>query len=54
MSSGRPASISDKPPSTPFPHPGPYRFEITIDGDRKASVPLTVSQLPALPAGGSH
>ena len=38
----------------PFPHPGAYRFEITIDGDRKASVPLTVSQLPAPPAGGSN
>jgi len=38
----------------PFPHPGAYRFEITIDGDKKASVPLTVSQLPAPPAGGSN
>ena len=36
----------------PFPHPGAYRFEITIDGERKASVPLTVSQLPPPPAGG--
>lgn len=31
----------------PFPHPGPYRFEITVDGERKATVPLTVSQVPA-------
>src|SRR5438034_7183038 len=38
----------------PFPHAGAYRFEITIDGDRKASVPLTVSQLPAPPKGGSN
>jgi hypothetical protein len=35
----------------PFPHPGVYRFEITIDGERKASVPLTVSQVPS-PAPG--
>src|SRR5438093_3362321 len=42
------------PRSTLFPyttlfrsHAGAYRFEITIDGDMKASVPLTVSQLPA-------
>lgn len=35
----------------PFPHPGVYRFEITIDGEQKASVPLTVSQLPP-PAPG--
>jgi len=36
----------------PFPHPGLYRFDITIDGERAASVPVTVSQLPS-PAGGS-
>jgi hypothetical protein len=36
----------------PFPHAGAYRFEITIDGDQKAAVPLTVSQLPAQPTGG--
>jgi len=30
----------------PFPHPGPYRFEITVDGERQATVPLTVSLLP--------
>jgi hypothetical protein len=36
----------------PFTRAGAYRFEITIDGERKASVPLTVSQLPAQPQGG--
>ncbi len=35
----------------PFPHAGPYRFEITVDADLKALVPVTVSQLPS-PAGG--
>jgi len=30
----------------PFPHSGVYRFEITIDGEEKAAVPVTVSQLP--------
>ncbi|HZI21023.1 MAG TPA: hypothetical protein VFD76_00855 [Gemmatimonadales bacterium] len=35
----------------PFPHAGAYRFEITIDGASKAAVPLTVTQLPAPPAG---
>ena len=35
----------------PFPHQGIYRFEITVDGDLKASVPLTVSQLPAQAPG---
>ncbi len=35
----------------PFPHAGLYRFEITIDGDVKASVPVTVSQLHAPPSG---
>lgn len=37
----------------PFPHGGAYRFEITIDGAAKASVPLTVSQLPASAGGGA-
>jgi hypothetical protein len=37
----------------PFPHAGPYRFEITVDGERKASVALTVSQLPAQASGGA-
>ncbi|MBI1967729.1 MAG: hypothetical protein HYS40_07050 [Gemmatimonadetes bacterium] len=35
----------------PFPHPGQYRFEITIDGERKATVPITVARIPAQ-AGG--
>ncbi len=30
----------------PFPHAGQYRFEITVDGEKKATVPITVSQLP--------
>ena len=30
----------------PFPHAGQYRFEITVDGERKATVPITVSQMP--------
>ena len=30
----------------PFPHAGQYRFEITVDGERKSTVPITVSQLP--------
>ena len=34
----------------PFPHAGQYRFEITVDGERKASVPITVSQMPTAPA----
>jgi hypothetical protein len=34
----------------PFPHAGRYRFEITVDGERKSTVPITVSQLPAQPA----
>jgi hypothetical protein len=37
----------------PFPHPGVYRFEITIDGEKQAAVPVTVSQLAA-PASGPH
>lgn len=37
----------------PFPHAGAYRFEITIDGEPKATVPLTVTQLPA-PSAGVH
>jgi hypothetical protein len=35
----------------PFARAGQYRFEITIDGRLEATVPITVSQLPA-PAGG--
>jgi hypothetical protein len=33
----------------PFPHAGQYRFEITVDGERKAAVPITVSQMPTAP-----
>ena len=33
----------------PFPHAGGYRFEITIDGERAAPVPITVSQMPPRP-----
>jgi hypothetical protein len=36
----------------PFPHAGLYRFEITIDGRVEATVPITVSQVPAA-AGGA-
>jgi hypothetical protein len=30
----------------PFPHPGVYKFVITIDGEGAAQVPITVSQMP--------
>ena len=30
----------------PFAHPGLYRFEISLDGERAAEVPLTVSLMP--------
>ncbi|HET7790879.1 MAG TPA: hypothetical protein VFK78_08800 [Gemmatimonadales bacterium] len=30
----------------PFPHPGLYRFEVEIDGQEEAAVPITVSQAP--------
>ena len=33
----------------PFPHPGAYRFQIAIDGERAAQVPITVSQMPPRP-----
>jgi len=36
----------------PFPHAGTYRFEITIDGARQASVPVTVGQMPSPPGTG--
>ena len=36
----------------PLPHPGAYRFEIMVDGETKAAVPLTASQLPQQPQGG--
>ena len=35
----------------PLPHAGGYRFEITVDGETKAAVPLTASQLPPQPQG---
>jgi hypothetical protein len=39
----------------PFARAGVYRFEITIDGQEKAAVPVTVSQLPpAAPGPGAH
>jgi hypothetical protein len=38
----------------PFPHPGVYRFDITVDGERKAEVPITVTQLPAPTPGPVH
>jgi hypothetical protein len=34
----------------PFPHPGAYRFEITVDGQLKAAVPLSVSEMRPPPA----
>jgi len=37
----------------PFPHAGAYRFEITIDGEKAAAVPLTVSQVPSPPSAAS-
>ncbi len=30
----------------PFSHPGRYAFDITLDGELQASVPLTVAQSP--------
>jgi uncharacterized protein DUF6941 len=41
----------------PLPHAGAYRFEIMVDGDKKAAVPLTASQVhppPSPPPQGSH
>src|SRR5260221_8347852 len=34
----------------PFPRAGQDRFEITVDRERKANVPITVSQMPTAPA----
>ena len=31
----------------PLEHPGTYSFEITVDGALEATVPVTVSQIPA-------
>lgn len=36
----------------PFPHEGAYRFEITIDGNSAAEVPVTVSQMPSSQQAG--
>lgn len=30
----------------PFPRAGVYRFEIMVDGERKATVPITLSLMP--------
>lgn len=38
----------------PFPHPGPYRFEITVDEDVLATVPITVTQLQQQSPGPVH
>ena len=38
----------------PFPHPGLFRFEITVDGEVLATVPITVSQLQNPPPGPVH
>jgi Family of unknown function (DUF6941) len=39
----------------PFPHAGVYHFQITIDGEQKAAVPVTVSQLlPPAPGPGGQ
>jgi len=35
----------------PFPHAGVYRFDITVDGERAAQVPITVSQMPQPESG---
>ena len=34
-----------------FKAPGRYRFSILVDNDEKATVPLTVNELPARPGG---
>jgi uncharacterized protein DUF6941 len=38
----------------PFPHPGQYRFEITVDGEVLATVPITVTQLQQQSQGPVH
>jgi hypothetical protein len=35
----------------PFPHAGVYSFDITVDGERAAQVPITVSQMPQSESG---
>ncbi|MBI2401654.1 MAG: hypothetical protein HYW06_14025 [Gemmatimonadetes bacterium] len=37
----------------PFAHAGRYVFEITVDGELQASVPLTVAQSPTAPQPGA-
>ncbi len=37
----------------PLPRPGPYAFEITMDGEEAVQVPLSASQLPQ-DAGTQH
>jgi hypothetical protein len=37
----------------PFAHPGRYAFEIAVDSEIQASVPLTVAQSPAAPQPGA-
>ena len=37
----------------PFPHPGLYRFAITVDDAPAAAVPITVSQMPQAGGGGT-
>ena len=38
----------------PFPHPGPYRFEITVDGEVLATVPISVTQIQNPAPGPVH
>ena len=38
----------------PFPHAGQYRFEITVDGQVLATVPITVTQLQNPAPGPVH
>ena len=38
----------------PFPHAGQYRFEITVDAEVLATVPITVTQLQSQPQGPVH
>jgi len=38
----------------PLPRPGPYAFEISIDGGEVSRVPLSASQLPGDPGGIQH
>lgn len=38
----------------PLPHPGGYAFEIALDGQPAARVPMSVSQLAPPPGGTLH